>query len=338
MKKKLLIFFYILYTWGASAQSQQENAQTQYEVELVANAFCKDGKCEAVILALSGLKLRNEPSFSSKTIAIIPFAQKVTFSAPNEFTVYDWQFDADSIRGFFQKVNWDGKSGYVFSAYLGTNIIKMEKPFYVLDEYGAWCWDDSYISPAHQYYGVYPNKDSTQLTVKKRNPIFYTRYDDNFATIGMTFKQKQPSLFAFASKEPFEERSFAVNKTQTNMKYDWETQQSNTEKIKIPGTDWELRCKNIETKPTNGNPPYKNPTLIIQDEKSGKWNYLVDENTFYNNIRLLWVGDMDGDGVNDFMLNVSSDHSGGMMLFLSKNPGKWRFVKLAGLYFWGDCC
>jgi hypothetical protein len=80
------------------------------------------------------------------------------------------------------------------------------------------------------------------------------------------------------------------------------------------------------------------PRLVLRDRNTGTWQYLFDGSMYFETVHLLWCGDMDGDSIPDFMLSISNGHSGGMMLFLSQNPGKWKFVKLAGMYFWGDCC
>ncbi len=293
--------------------------------------------CEAVVIAPSGLKLRAQPSFSAKAITVIPFGKKVRHlkkfqgTEPNKVV-----FDADSIPGNWLKLFWQGKEGYAFSAYLGRGILKMDQPFYLLAEKSAWCWDDSYISSDYHYYGVYPNADTSSLTIRKAQPLFYNNRAEGNDGITFSLRQKRDSYFAFASKEPFEEAKIRVFKSRQRIGYQETPQPDLNQKIQIPYSDWELKM--TMAKVTENGETYDKPRLIIRDKKTGSWHYLMDSYHSFEMVELLWCGDMDGDGVQDFMLNVGASHYGGMVLFLSKNQGKWKFVKMAGAYFGQDCC
>ena len=107
--------------------------------------------------------------------------------------------------------------------------------------------------------------------------------------------------------------------------------------IPIPGTFWELKIKTVEEN-RNNDAPYSHNRLIIRDIKSGAWHYLTDQDMYLGEIKIDWCGDIDGDKIPDLMLTDMSDHGMGTMLFLSKNAGKWKYLKLAGVYYWGDCC
>lgn len=292
---------------------------------------------EAIVIAPSGLKMRGKPDFTSKPITVIPYSERVKYSSTTQKEYPDVVYDADSVGGFWFHVSWKGKQGYAFSGYLGQGIFKMDKNFYLLCEQSAYCWDDAYISSGYNYYGVYPNKDTSSFTIKKLPPLFYKSNVDIMAGITFKFKQKQRSYFAFASKSPFPEGPLAVTTSQQHFNFYDNNLPVSKQKISVPNTSWEIKAR-LDTVDENGASMYPDLRLIIVDKTSGAWHYLFDKTVYFNDVSLRWCGDMDGDGVQDFMLDINTDHSVAMMLFLSKNAGKWNFVKLAGMYFWGDCC
>jgi hypothetical protein len=313
-------------------------AQNDDAYRIVADSYDQD-TCGDVVIAFSGLKLRAKPQFDSKTIAVIPLGEKIKYTCGSwEVAHRKMVYDTDSVAGYWYHVFWKGKQGFAFSGYLGRGILKMNKPFYLLSENSAWCWDDAYISPDFYYYGVYANADSTSFEVKKQRPLFFNNNTDGMGGITFSFRQKQASYFAFASKAPSKEGRFQVSKSSQEIRYEWNTQPGPEQKIQVPHTSWEIKTK-METALDAGGSSYDTRRLIILDNKTGAWHYLFDASLIhFSTVQLGWSGDMDGDGIQDFMLNIGSDHSGGMMLFLSKDPGKWKFVKMAGIYFWGDCC
>lgn len=69
---------------------------------------------ELNVLAQSGLKLRAEPN-SDKTLATIPFGATVTVS---EEPSHDAPFESNGIKGFWLKVKYKDKIGYVFDGLL----------------------------------------------------------------------------------------------------------------------------------------------------------------------------------------------------------------------------
>lgn len=331
MKKQICLYLLLLIPILAVAQYPQD-----YLIRAENN--CAGDTCEAVVLAPSGLKMRAQPNFSAKSIAVIPFGKKVKYvSNPQPWEQRPFQFDADSVAGEWRRVFWKGKSGYAFSGYLGRGIFKMDKPFYLLAENAAACWDDAFMASNYHYYGVYPNRDTSALTIKKHQPLFFNKHEYDMGGVTFSFRQKRLSYFAFASAEPFPEGVVRVSKSKQTLDVDWHQPANTTSKINIPNTTWEIQVK-FETLNDEHNHENRRPRLLIRDKKTGTWHYLFDRDIYFEHIALDWYGDFDGDGLQDFMLYLSTGHYGGMMLFSSKNPGKWQFVKMIGVYFWGDCC
>ena len=65
------------------------------------------------VLAVSGLNLRESPDLNGKVVAKVPFGQKVKFleDTGQELTV-------GNLSGHWTKVQYQGKVGYLFDAYL----------------------------------------------------------------------------------------------------------------------------------------------------------------------------------------------------------------------------
>lgn len=332
MKKQIYLHLLLLMPILATAQHRPD-----YWIRADGNCIGRD-TCEAVVLAPSGLKMRTQPNFSAKSISVIPFGKKIMYiSNQKPWETQQLQFDSDSVAGEWCRVFWMGKSGYAFSGYFGRGIFKMDKPFYLLAENAAACWDDAFLASNYHYYGVYPNRDTSAFTIKKQQPLFFNKWEYGMGGVTFSFRQKQLSYFAFATVEPFLEGVIPVTKSRQTLVLGSSLSASLPSKIKIPNTAWELQIKQETYKDEYGNENNR-PRLVIRDSKTGTWHYLFEGNIYFEQITLDWCGDFDGDGIQDFMLYFSTNHYGGMMLFTSKNPGKWQFVKMVGIYFGEDCC
>lgn len=336
MNRSSLILLLFAASFTATAQSPSDYAFRSRE------CFEPGQTCEAMVIAWSGLRLREKPDFKARTLALLPYGQKVTFSRDSLDRRYAQPlvYDSDSIPGYWQWVAAPGKSGYVFSAYLAGSVWKMTKPFYLLYEQSAWCWNDAYLSDSYHYYGVYPNDDTSQLVIREMKPLFYTPPDDGYGeTTTFTFKQSEVSLFAFATREPFVGHAFRIKAPEKAVKLVYRPDQDpETERIEVPDSPWEIKFAGIRSDGAENEQPYSTRP-VLRDKITGAWHYLFpDQYQWFGHVQLLWSGDFDGDGITDFMLEVGSDHDLGHALFLSSNPGKWHFVRLAGMYWWGDCC
>lgn len=298
--------------------------------------------CEATVIAWSGLRLREKPDFKARSLAVIPYGEAVTYSSDESMKLFGvpYQYDTDSIPGHWQKVRWKGQAGYIFNAYLAGSVWKMDKPVYLLYEKVYGCWSDAYISRDYHYYGFYPNADTTMLIIKEQRPIFFTLPDEGMGNSNatFTFKQKQVSYFALATREPLTISSFRV-KTSGKVLHGnpYTGIIPDSVKLTVPDSPWEIRVKMDDEKyPPTSDPA---PRPYLRDKNTGAWHYLLPErNVWFSTLHLVWSGDFDGDGITDFMLAMGDDHYYQHLLFLSKDAGKWRFVRLAGRYGWEDCC
>jgi hypothetical protein len=301
----------------------------------------------AFVLALSGLRLREFPGTASKILTTIPFASKVTLMrdptlARNEDDGY--LFDADSIRGNWVSVKYQGKTGYVFDAYLGNQIHKMNKASYLILEDDAWCWSDAYASKEYHYYGIFLDKNRQQATLKTIKPVFHSNHED-FEAISMHAPGKERPYFMLATREPLAEDG-PVNRHHffSKLNDDYEKDDKNQvlkydsilHTVRIPESNWELSC--VKQKEEDSNPPHYKKAVQLKDRITGQKQIILDKSYNLSTVYLVWCGDLDRDGIQDFMLRGGNEESGLCALFLSRNAGKGKLMRLAGIYWRWDCC
>lgn len=70
------------------------------------------------VMALSGLKMRSEPSLTAKKILTIPYNESVTVLETGFGKLSVQELENFHIKGEWVKVSYDGKEGYVFNGYL----------------------------------------------------------------------------------------------------------------------------------------------------------------------------------------------------------------------------
>lgn len=291
-----------------------------------------------VVIALSGLKLRSKPSFDAKTLAVIPFGSTVQRTEKGyEFFPYNYWVDIkmtpDSISGYWQEITWNGKKGYAFSAFIGDAIHRMKNGCYLLFETKWACWNDCFASQSYHYYGIFANRDSSQWTLTKIKPSF-VHQDIDFPGTWVSSSTKQRPAFMLATKNPIREGLLVSGKTKEVVcDYNIHVQDGKiNRKVKIPYSQFTLSV--MEKK----GPYYESfGHLLLTEKFTGRTQVLLPEITV-NKIELVWSGDLDSDGIMDFMLAYSTDETFGCQLFLSSLAKGKQMVGPTNIYWFGDCC
>jgi len=310
--------------------------------------YCDDPTC-AVVLAFSGLRLRESPGTASKILTTIPFASKVTLMQDaieaRQNWADDYQFDTDSIAGYWVRILYQGKTGYVFDAYLGDGIIRMNQPSYLIMEDQAGCWSDAYASKEYHYYGVFLDESKQQATLKTIKPVFHSEHY-GFDAISMHAVGKERPYFMLATREPLAEDG-PINRHHFFSKIHFSEQKDNPNQVlkkdsifqtvRIPESNWELSC--LKQKIQDSNPPYYVNVVQLKDRTTGQKQIILDKSYYLTTARMIWCGDLDRDGIQDFMLTGGDEEEIFFCaLFLSRNAGKGKLMRLAGIYYWRDCC
>lgn len=287
-----------------------------------------------VIIAFSGLKLRAKPSFDAKTLAVIPFGSQVT-RTEHGFDLrpaYDaeWPMTPDSIRGYWQEITWNGKTGYAFSAYIGKAIYRMDREAYLLFPLEENCWNDCFASTSYHYYGVFTNRDSSNWSLKEIKPSFINN-DVFFEGTVVRSATTHPPAFIVVTQKTLKEGSIPSAKKETTI---YDRNASITAKKKQPMPYSRFYFSIAKSKAADG---IETDALILEDPTTGKKQTLVN-NLFVSKVQIAWTGDIDNDGVMDFMLWYSSDESSGYQLFISGLAQPKQLMYPVRIYWFGDCC
>ena len=287
-----------------------------------------------VVVARSGLKLREKPAFAAKTLALMPFAQKVKLLELPRFTetgdlIGTWS--PDSVYGAWLKVRWGKLEGYAFSAYLGSTILEMTKDLYLLSAKGSWCSDDSYFSTAYHYYGVFPEKDSTWVR-RAVQPAFTVHWSGMFG-MGNYAKLKvmgpQP-LFLLASRRPMPEGPIPASNRRGYLPGN--PSQGMPLAPKTSATSpWTFEIQSFPDK--YGQPV---PHTIVKNSDTGQTQSLAAEP--FPPDYLVWEGDLDGDGIPDLILSDFKDIITTWHLYLSRNAPAGQFLHKVSAYSFSGCC
>lgn len=289
-----------------------------------------------VVLALSGLKLRDKPSFSGKAVAVIPFGATVERTGnPEQYRPLrqrDWEWSSDSISGYWQALTWDGKKGFAFNAYIGDAIYRMTQPAYLLFQNTAGCWNDGYASPAYHYYAVYPNRDSSVWQLKKFKPVFWFNDDGFGGTSIQADPSRSPSLIV-ALKSPIAEGNLLAEKINVPVTaHSGEMPASTPLPPAVPIPNSMLQLVTVEKQDQSGRYYFQ---LQVENKQTRRRQVIVSR--IYGHTRLIWAGDLDRDGITDFMLSYES-HEYGRQLFLSSLAKAGELVWPVQIYWLGDCC
>lgn len=347
----LRFLFIFLLAFPIESYSQEEDTQNDaYEV------YCEptyeemgQNQC-AVIIAMGGLKIRQTPSFNGKVLGVIPFGEKVLWERPQQMNENETIMNTDSIWGNWAKVRWKKVNGYVFDAFLSTDgIMKIKDPYTLILEDAGYCSNDCYASLTrhYNYYSLLRNPDGKRPALKKFKPTFVGSHD-SFEGVSINDGDPRESLFILITADEIPQNNInAIYMKETIL--GWPQNDENQErsepvppiskKVMIPGTSWILEVKNEKFTSKEEGYTYDINRLYLRDTSSGLYQKLTMDDNSNSTLELTWCGDIDQDGIMDFLIfSASGDHTAGYFLFLSKNPGKGKLVKPAGSYYFSDCC
>lgn len=337
---KSLVFVLLFIPAFSFAQYEPEKSFREtyaYGCDPDQTAYAERPVC-GVVIALSGLKLRDKPAFDAKTLAVIPFGEIVERTEKGyDLSPANWQellMTPDSIRGYFQEISWRGKKGFAFSTFIGDAIYRMNESVYLLFENGGWCWNDCYASPAYHYYGLFTNRDSSRWDLQKIKPTFcFDGYEMSGTSIRADSK-KRPA-FIIAAKKPIAEGLVMTEKKTATIferRYFHDSTAVSSQKVNVPLSQFSLSVT------TSTSPEYGNRQSIHLTEKSSGRKQVLQSDFYLEKVELIWTGDLDKDGIIDFMLSYSDGHSYGCQLFLSGFATGKQLVKPMKIYWFSDCC
>lgn len=324
------------------------------------------------VISNNGLKLRETPDRNGRVLAVAPFGAKVVVLTKEKGDYGKVEYDPPARRdtigqlfptrynsrqaghtGYWWKVRYGGKSGYMFSGFLADSALlhnssrkELNNHFRLRTTEGnAGATNNPEFDPGWHWYGLFQQPDS-QFAVKKVNPRYAVEgYTDergayNYFSRAVVIQTDPPEspIFIIGTRNAWKERTgidgfYQLNNPQIQFlpnsgefdpvfmkKYGIEVKR---EKILVEGR-WPMERWDWYIHGSAGHRQRVPPLKIYND---------YEETPSY----LVWAGDLDGDGKNDYVF-TANDKIGYYALFLSSQVGNGKIAKPAAvLWTWYTC-
>lgn len=291
------------------------------------------------VIATGGLNLRAEASVHGSIVASIPFRGEVRrvddclYAADILGTVADYHrwydgtanvFEDHLIQGNWVKVAYGDREGFVFNTYLWSLSNQVEPDLSVeqhliipgADELGM-----IYDPEVYHFYGIYGRGQREQFELREIQ-ISYLTEVDYYERLLITTKDNKDLRYVIASRRRMQPHRFA-------------------------GKFFDRPALQLANEAGENNPPefVKMPGSFgaIAGDDSGDvlintfiYRRFGEEQVIFTGLKahaisLDGLGDFDGDGRDDFIVNVAGARGGEVYLFLSSLAEEGELVGLAGL-------
>jgi Bacterial SH3 domain len=311
------------------------------------------------VVATSGLRFREKADANSAVLATIPFGDSVVTDGAQKML---WEieektpekvFKVENTSGFWQKVVYKGKKGYVFSGFVSQWYKpEIKKSTYVFLEEGYGCGDIVYNTADYNWFGWYVISKKTALKPVQKLSFSVEDSDGPTSIITRTDRTTKGDTARYIIGV---RKGFAQQLVAGNVKGEWfEIYDENSTEtyyidekqpvMKLKNTDWQVKI-NFTRNPANPNDVLKSSLILQTNDLQQKQTLAAydaakpysDTNNYIDSASLIWHGDLDGDSKLDFILSQNNEGGGGYTLYLSTMAGKGQYVKKVGT-IWGCGC
>ena len=294
-----------------------------------------------LVIATNGLTLRAGPGTKSKAVTVIPFGETVTYLHPQDreldtigtLTVYCGlnvetgrrECQERPIIGHWVHVRHKEMEGYVFDAYLSEhyqlnqlNSFDKERPaadFVLIDGFSNEMNPLIYHPHTYNYYGIY--RKAAGAYKLRRITISQTTIDGE---LFISVPDQRDALYVIGAKEFLPEHTFSGKYFE--------------EALTISGYEEEVEPSEFTVYLDDKNVGEHLPTLITSDERP-EGNLILPP--FSLSIFVFGAGDIDGDGLTDYLIGSAGEGSWYTYLFLSSQARRGELGRLVALNG-GSCC
>jgi Bacterial SH3 domain len=312
------------------------------------------------VVAASGLRFREKADANSTVLATIPFGDSVkTDGAMGEL----WQimektpknvFKVENISGFWQKVVYKGKKGFVFSGFV-SQYYKPETvtASHIFLEEGWGCGMIVQNTADYNWFGWYKKGDKTELkTITK--PSFSISTDDEVGISIITRTDRtlkgDTAMYIIGVRKTAAQQiaagkikgkwcatddydadaPFHVKEENTVFKFENTTDQLRIAITKKPKTD-EYSSEIAKSELFFEREGKKQSLLVFDDKKQSP------DNAWFFGVDVLWYGDLDGDGKLDLLFNTEGEMDSSYQLYLSSAAGKGQYLRRVGAIYSCGC-
>lgn len=299
------------------------------------------------VVSTTGLNMRSAPNLQSKVLASVPYGAKVEILSSESFGLdtvgfhtYHSEFRGkkesykNDVSGYWLKVKHGNISGYMLDAYLGRieplreEHKGLNQDYIYLQPRGD-CYDNFYYNLSMHWYGFYESENGIDVRPVEVS-FFYGQWEELYRPCMISANDNEDLVFMLGSKQPIK------MKTTQNILY------SKYQLQTIPDRDSRQKLL-FEILSKQG--IYQE--LVVEDglsynryfmERDGIKQQLDEKFTYHEgDFNVSWIGDIDGDGKNDYIFNYG-DKMGYSVLYLSSAAEAGQIVKPVTVFYYGYCC
>jgi hypothetical protein len=330
--KKLILFVFVVYTATViHAQGVADSKKYSHfikEAELLTHSL---------VIASSGLKLRETPSAEGKVLVMMPLGAKVKLEESLSDVDENRYFQiAENYSSCWLSVTYNGKKGYCCAAYLGKRILKMTNNYYFTTPYEGCGQGTVHLDPAYYTYGVFSEGEKKELKSIK------VEYFNNGESINLRClsDEEQPDYIIFAK---YQMKIGIIKGKNHNSEQnesliaamDYEGKIEIQQKIVLDNKKYEISSKIIKNVTKESETEFVQQLSLIEKSTGTKYNL----GTFaHQAIRVEWSGDLDGDGKMDLILEASGEMYSSRIFLLSRNAPNGKILIEEGSIDSYDCC
>ncbi|MEZ4921415.1 MAG: SH3 domain-containing protein [Saprospiraceae bacterium] len=285
-----------------------------------------------MVIANGGLRMRNGPGKDYSTLTVIPFGARIKYM--DEYT-----HGRDSIRiqtelegvneyiyGYWVKVAYQNKSGYVLDVFLDKKI-KGRFDDLLSDEFvliypGCGCNQSNIHNPQKwNWYGYFKTSDSTLLA--RRIDISY-------------YKTREYTCDLFINATETKDLQFIVGSKSEKLNTEIDVQYANLNLAAWYGSSVDrkvLEKFNLELEEYKAEYEEDPPLLYLN---RGGTRTALNTKKYGAPILVELIGDIDGDGLNDYIIRYGEKGSI-LVLYLTKT-GNTNLIKAEAIFYAGYCC
>lgn len=270
----------------------------------------------SVVISTTGLNMRDTPSLDGAIASKLPYgtAVKIIDDGMNLETFSVITSRGDSIEGRWMEVQAGTTKGYVFSAYLKPAYIefpqKLIDPDYALLIESCVCENAFNYTSDFNWYGIYGDTGRIHFSSKQVIPSYYKSVGPMSDVVCIETNERLKSAFIIGSKFPISASTGYFSGGYSNTS--WEDSE---------GYNQEFYLDNEQLYYCNNN----------RDVELDSPEDLVARG-------LVWAGDINEDGIDDFIIHYGSPKYGKLGLLVSGPYSEEKPYRLVAEFTLGYCC